>query len=247
MTNEQLFLTVDAPQLLLSSVVKVSADVQALVQEIARATDPEAKFEWVVDTISRNSPAVLAIRPVKPSETHSQYAYNAGDMAAEIGTGLQRLLAGERPAHFTDRALEKVRDLTTYRELSTVSFGLEGLQVDMGPDVRGTVDRLLGPAVSSLGAIEGRLESISVHNNRRSFSIYDLLTGQRIICYFGRRITAEKIGAAVERRVSVYGEIRYRSNGSIISVDAQDIEVLQREDELPPPETARGTLSEVVE
>ena len=96
--------------------------------------------------------------------------------------------------------------------------------------------------MTDLDAVEGRLESVTVHE-RRSFSVYDLLTGERTECAFGHRIQLADILGAVERRVRVNGAIRYRETGEIVGMVADSLQVLPGDDALPTAHDVFGILS----
>jgi hypothetical protein len=104
------------------------------------------------------------------------------------------------------------------------------------------VDSVLGNIVSAIGSVEGRLEGLNVHGSNRYFNVYDDLTGERVQCQFGHRIDVAKIGGAVERRVSVSGEIRYRETGEIVNVIAHSLDVFPQESDLPSADDVYGII-----
>lgn len=239
-------LEIDAPELPLSALVAAARDLLGLVTEVAASVEDGTGIRWVVDALSKTSPAVLAVRPVVADDVKDYLSpSDLAAMVAAVPAGIH-VLEGEeevRPRYFSDRALEKLRDLTEFvgKGVTTVKLGSDVDRIDLGERVANGIAALLVPNVRSWGTLEGRLESVTVHGSRE-FSVYDLLTGQRVRCTFGRRIPPSDIGRMVERRVAVFGEIRARQSGVVVSVLAETIEALPKEAELPAASTAVGVL-----
>jgi len=239
-------LEIDAPELPLSALVAAARDLLVLVTEVGTSVENGSGIRWVVDAMSKASPAVLAVRPVVADDM-KDYVPSSGlaAMIDAIPTGIHVLEGSSeaRPRYFSDRALEKLRDLTEFvgKGMTTVKLGSNGDRIDLGERVASGIAALLAPNVRSWGTVEGRLESVTVHGSRE-FSVYDLLTRQRVRCTFGRRISPSDIGRMVERRVAVFGEIRARQSGIVVSILAETIEALPKETDLPAASTAVGVL-----
>jgi len=215
----------------------------SLVREVAGAVvergDP---VRWIVDRVEAGS-LVIRVR-LDPAENVKPVAMHR--VAEAVADGAVRLeQAAERPPFFTDEALARARELAQFR-----GDDLPGIALRNGHDrapvtdrMIENVDKVLGPDLLSIGTIEGRLESVTVHN-RRAFNVYDDLTGQRIECHFGRRIEVEAIAAAVEKRVGVTGELRYRRSGELVGVRAHELEVFHDQSEIPSADDIRRMLRE---
>jgi hypothetical protein len=98
------------------------------------------------------------------------------------------------------------------------------------------------PGLTSIGTVEGYLEGLNIHGASRYFSVYDDLTGERIQCHFPHRIKPDDIGLAIDKRVAVQGEIRYRETGEIVSVNAFSLDVFPSEDKLSTADEVLGIL-----
>jgi hypothetical protein len=170
----------------------------------------------------------------------------ARSVARYLNAGVATLQRGpERPPYFTDRALEKARDLASLvgDDLPSVGIRNGAGQTDVTKALAAHVDTILHRAtLTVIGTVEGRIESLTVHE-RRAFSIYDVLTGDRIECSFGQRILLATILGAIERRVRVHGAIRYRDTGEIVGVLAETLQVLPEDDALPSALDVYGLLS----
>lgn len=99
---------------------------------------------------------------------------------------------------------------------------------------------ILGPATESYGSVEGTLEGLNLHASARYFTIYELLRGRSVRCHFAERIDTADIVAALERRVSVYGQVKYRRDGAEHSVVAEELHVFPDDGDIPPFDSLRG-------
>jgi hypothetical protein len=125
------------------------------------------------------------------------------------------------------RTLENARDI-----VSVLSDGVSQITLSSGSEivsptqrVAATVDYLIAPAYEDYGTLEGRLETLSVHRKTR-FNIYDPLTGQPISCSF-RTDKLEEAHAAFNKRVAISGSIKYGRIGNPVSIQVDNIRVLE--------------------
>lgn len=235
----------ETDELALGRLIDTAEDFFTLVREVATAVIPSGDVHWVVDALSMASPVHLAVRPVSDRPDVTPKALS--DLADTIVSGIAAVQgAPQRPAHFSDRALERARRLATETtsKSTRLRFRSPARQrpITLTPQLVANVDSILGQTVSAIGTVEGRLEAFNVHGTNRYFNVYDALTGERVRCDFAHRIEVTEIGAAAERRVAVHGQIEYRQSGEIVRVTAQSLELFPEEEELPPPEAARGVL-----
>jgi hypothetical protein len=236
---------VDADDISAQRFLDMAADFLAVLREVDREMVPQAGIRWVIDSISKSSPLLLAVRPEtsNPKEPKAIRRH----LVSVVNEGIRTVQArAVRPAHFTDRALEKAKALVESASAggAIVKIGTAKAPVRVDSKLIAHVDSILGATVSSIGTIEGTLEAFNVHGTARSFSVYDALTGDRIRCDFGHRIEITQIGAAAERRVAVHGEIKYRETGEIVNVIAQSMELFPLEEDLPSADAGRGILAD---
>ena len=104
------------------------------------------------------------------------------------------------------------------------------------------VDEIMGVSGHAAGALEGRLETITIHG-RNAFTIYDPLRrgGTRCICDLE---TLNDIGGLLGRRVLVYGDIGYNKGGEPITIRVEQFRLLRDRDDLPQPHDLRGMFAE---
>lgn len=237
--------TIDTADLAFQRFLDMGEELIAVLREVDHEVAPEAQMRWVIETISKASPLILGVRPV-PQRPKTPVSVPR-NVVRTVNAGIRDVQRrAERPAHFTDRALEKARALveTATAGGAIVKIGTAKAPVRVDSQLVRNVDAILGAKVSAIGTVEGTLEAFNVHGTNRYFNIYDALTDVRIRCDFGHRILIDKIGGAAERRVAVHGEIKYRETGEIVNVLAYNLDVFPCEDELPSADAVRGILAD---
>jgi hypothetical protein len=239
---EPLGLEMDHPQLAFSRFIDAAKTFLDFLGEVSKDVAGPGGVRWVLEDASRASPVRLLVRPIAARDDVRQR--DLVDLSRSISEGLAALrIRAERPPHFTDRALEKAEELARKvgPDLILVRIGDQTRRTEMTAQLVANIETVLGDVVTSLGTVEGRLEAVNVHNSRY-FNVYEDLTGRRIRCDFGHRIDTHQIAVAVERRVAVFGEIRYDSNGEIEGMTAESLEVFPAAPDLPTAEDVFGIL-----
>jgi hypothetical protein len=237
-----------AARLTLGQLSRIEEIVAALIREVGGAVvdgDPDS-VRWYVESITSASPIRFELRP-EPATDAVAYSKMPEVVHAVAGGLAQLELHAERPPFFTDRALERAADLVDQlgRGLPAIRVGNATAPVPLTARLKANVTEVLGERrfVESFGTVEGRLETVSVHD-RRYFNVYDELTGERIECHFGGDLTPSDVGRAVGRRVAVTGLIRSRTTGEIVSVQAEDLYVFPDPENLPSADDVLGILAE---
>jgi hypothetical protein len=157
-----------------------------------------------------------------------------------IASGL-RIIESEavRPPYFTDTALFHAKGLAK----------LEGVEVKNGKvgarltkALREHVDLVFGPEEAEWGTVEGRIESVTIRG-QRAFNLYELVTGNKIECSFGHRISTDELGSAMGKRSAVSGVIVYRGD-EVLRVTAEELEIFPSPEELPTADEVFGILAD---
>lgn len=91
----------------------------------------------------------------------------------------------------------------------------------------------------SIGAVEGRLETLSLHQGRRQFRICHHLTGEPVECSLPPELEAA-VKSGLGRRVIVSGVIAYGAEGRPLSVRAERLRVVPEDEALPSPDDVLG-------
>ena len=223
-----------------SKFIEAEEHFRDLIQDVARhviesKSDP---VKWVVTRAEKGSLRLY----VQARPANSKIQPSAMPEATRAVTdGLRSLARGDEPPHyFSPKAIDKARKLASL-DLGIKVGGVEQEPIDVTGRLVAQIDSVLGEPLRSIGRVEGTLERINLHE-KRSFTVWDRLTGQGVECNFGQRITTKHVTDAAERRVSVYGEILYSREGNPLSMTAHEIEVLPSDADLPSAEDVRGIL-----
>lgn len=219
----------------------VSAFV-GLINDVADNVSGEhGAFRWIVSVESGS--AIVHFRP-EPRKASLDYA-PASIKAVNDGLDLVERRP-ERPRFWSDTALRKAKDLAEVLEvddgsLDHVSVKLDRQQVEITRKLTAHVNDLIGADYTSLGTIEGRLRTVTEAGGVH-FIVQDPLTHNSVRCYIEDEDVERYLGA-FRKRVSVYGEIRYRKDGQAISITVREFRVLRESHELPTAKDVKGILA----
>ena len=196
-----------------------------------------------VITEAKGGSVTLGVRP-QPARRNVSAAVMPR-IAKVVTDGIRSLeKTAKRPRHFSDIALEKLRELALVKgpEIPAVTIGNgTGAALPLSARVVEHVEAVLAPEVESIGTVEGNLEGLIIHGKRR-FLIFDPLTARQVTCYFTERVEFETVLKAFGRRVAVSGFLRSRRSGEKVSIQASRLYVFPPDEELPRAEAVRGAL-----
>ena len=189
----------------------------------------------------------LCVRP--QSAIEDVPAHVIPRIAPTVISGIRELQRqAKRPRHFSDDALDKLRDLARLMgpeaPALTVNSGGRDRPVALSSDVLAHVEAVLTPAFRTIGTIEGELEGLIIHGRKR-FLLYDRMAGRQVVCYFGNAVSWEEIRDLFGKRMAVTGEIRSRRSGERVSINVSSYYVFPREEDLPSADEVRGLIGNV--
>lgn len=238
--THRLTLYLDGPRITSDKFVRAVNAFFELITEVAEEVAGRKRpVKWIVSVKEGSVQLNADPQPSKPSVP-------VGLIADTILEGVRALdRSAKRPAYFTDTALRKARELATVTDgvdVERARIQLNRKAASVRHDTVAHVDRILGVSVKDYGSAEGRLETISVRGGAH-LAVYDALTDRKIECII-EPSQLEDAWAALGKRVSVFGLIRYRKTGEPISIEVEDMKVLLAEDALSS-ESVYGVLSEV--
>jgi hypothetical protein len=214
-----------------------------VIREVTRdVVGSPGGVRWLVEDIETNSlDLVLRPEPARASVAQALMAELVGTIARGIRTLEEE---AHRPPHFNDAALGQARDLARLRGRGITKIEVRAADIETRVTTRtvANIEDVVGRTITAIGTVEGRLEAINVHGDR-VFYVWDPITRRRIRCDFGHRIPSTEVGRAVERRVAVTGELRYKENGTLIEIRADELTVLEEADQLPTADDVRGILA----
>lgn len=196
---------------------------------------------WII-SVSEGSALVNAV----PEVVQGRTSVRPPHLVEAISRGMKLVeLRAQRPRYFSDSALRIVRDLGKVPDGQNVEHArirAATSATEVSERTVGHVDRLLGADVTAYGTIEGQLQTLSERRGAH-FAVYDALTDQAIRCSIHRDRLPEA-WHAFGRRVAVSGTIKYRKNGTPVSIEVEEsIFVFPDEDGLPTADDVYGILT----
>ena len=206
-------LTLERDELSLDDLSGAVAAFAGYLEQLDLGQSPSGKrtLDFRVATLSYNTPLLLEAM----SEPREDMVDNGPALAALAIRGAQEIAGGTgRPSRVSDEALEHLRRLAGYsvngHASVTISAPSLSIAAPLTSALVGQVDRVLSQG-DSIGSIEGKLDTISVHI-RPFFTLYDALTGRGVRCYFGedrRALVLKSLG----KKMLAHGRIRRDPGG----------------------------------
>lgn len=213
-------LRIGGDEVLLKNLVAASEKFSQLINEVARAyVGAPGSIRWVVEV--KEGSVRLPLRGSPQSEAVALPKIH--ELATVIADGVALIeQKPERPEYFSDKALEKAKELA---KLPDISLRNGADPVHLSGHLMANVDQLLGKPQRVFGSVEGRLEKLDIHGPSK-FIIYSSLTGKSVKCRFGKYVSLEEVTAAVGKRVGARGLVERRPDGEPIGVEVQELHVL---------------------
>jgi len=201
-----------------------------------RGRDP---VRWIVSGAKKSSPLELRFtgQMVNPHDPVGLVPETVEAVVTGIRTIARR---PHRPRYFTDIALEEAKALANFASVSLKNGTAR--PTPLNRKVAEHIDELIGPKITSVGTVVGRLEGLTIHG-KKMLVVYEQLTGRRVECVFPV-VMLDKALAGFNKRISVYGTIHSRTTGEKISVDVEEMEIFPPDSELPTAEDVRGILGD---
>lgn len=245
MSERRFAVDVEGPRVTLHRLAKTASSALDLLTAVDAELSGRSGggLEWIVSELEGGSVHVGATPELRDENVSPEIADRVLDA---VGEGLETIERDPtRPAHFSDDALSHARKLTEAlgeEGVERVRVRSNGRSVDVTRRLAGNVDDLLGGRLKSIGSVEGRLETIALHG-RAYFSVYDAVSGGAVKCYFPSEMLDE-VRESLGRRVVASGVIWSTRSGDVSSVKVRDLDVLPREEDLPPASAAEGMLAD---
>jgi len=240
--SDQLTLKIDGARITADRFLKAVSSFVALINDVSeKVTQERGAFRWIVSV--EEGSAIVHFRP----EPHHAEARQLPVSMRAIRDGFESLeKRPQRPRYWSDNALRKAKDLAEVLDVATgaldhVSVKANSHAQQITRKTSANVDALIGSEYKSLGSIEGRLRTVTEAGGVH-FVVQDAVTHNSIRCFFNEDNVEEYI-KAFRKRVSVYGEIRYRKDGEPVSISVHDFRVLRESQELPTANDVKGILA----
>lgn len=230
-----------------SQFVRGVKDFFGILRSVSKnVTGEKSGVEWSISV--RSGSNLIEARGFPTAATNVDKVLTTID---SIDTGLESLNSGtdRLPTFFTDKTLDYVRDLGNLAEnskdkgLEKVEVRVNGSWVRFGAQSVVSVNSIRGDKHEAVGSVEGRLQMVSDRRGYR-FVIYDDLHDQRVECRFkGDDEILEQALNAFGKRVSVFGIVKYKQDGSPTRVKVERLRVFRPEEELPSIDSMQGIFN----
>lgn len=209
-----------------------------LVKEVTRQVTPRQQ-KWLVRVYPGSAGVGLYTKPGTFLESER------ATIRQSVVDGLDQLEHGERPKHYTDRAVEHARSIRTAfeRKNRVVTIRIWNRNESSRAVSEEIVERakhLLDAVYEDDGSVEGTLEILSGHGGL-SVCIFDPLDARRIKCDISEDDLKTAL-AAFQQRVEIFGKVHYRRDGMPVSVKVERIVPFPPPEDIPALEEIRGIL-----
>ena len=210
-----------------------------LVKEVARSvTTRQKRGEWLIKVYPGSAGIGLYGKPGAFAESEM----NA--IRENVLRGVAILESGERPHHYSDKAIEHARDLSKlfarHQKPSRIRLWAKNdRSFALQPSIAVTADKILDPVFEDMGSVEGTLEVISGHG-KFEVVVYDPIDGRSVKCELPNEQIMNEALQYFMTRVEVVGKVRYRKDGAPVSVRVEKIIPLPTE--RPDLKLVRGIL-----
>lgn len=210
------------------------------VDEITKAQSGDgSQVTWTIKV--RQGSNLIGVQPSSSASTsrlamiynvasHAPRAVARGDIA---GAGV------------TEKALAHLKALSDIAKKSLtshVNIWVRRDPVAIGARISEIVEEDARASYQDYGSLEGRLEAIQDVSGGLKIRVKDYLYPRAINCKVPERLI-ERVMAGFRRRVELHGNIHFRLEGTPISIDVDDIDLLPEDDDLPTPGQVRGLLT----
>jgi len=233
-------LEIGASHLSPGTFIKAVRAFLGLVDEITTGLcDPERMIEWTVQVYSGSNLIGVTALPGIPDKSVLK-------LVGILSSGIEAFeTSAIEPDHFSDQAVKYLRDLgslTDGIEPNRTSVHIWGRKnvVEITRNSVKNYTRLYRDEIKDHGSIEGKLQTVS---ERGGFHvvIYEPVWDKAVRCYLSDDLLEIAL-ANFGKRVQVFGQIKYRKDGSPISIQIEEISGFPDSDDIPDFRSVRGIL-----
>lgn len=192
--------------------------------DVSLSQDFKPTVDWRLKTLSYSSPVKIVAEPFIKEDRPDNRAF----VIDTILSGVQSLAtSNKRPTGFSDKALEKARNLSKSKSngIDKIEIIVDEVDFDFISNIAENVNVILKPGRVIYGSVEGRLERMNSHGDF-SFHIFEPILIRRVKCELVNpkdTILKEKVIGLYENDVIVSGMLSTNINGEVISVEIENI------------------------
>jgi hypothetical protein len=242
--NRQLSLTIQGklghiPFSTFATMARNSCDI---LEELDSAVSqrPRGSLEWFISGVSTLASVTITVEP----RSHVKGVDHSPKVAELFVNGWDHIQKEHTtPPYFSDYSLRKTQSIAkALRKNGAEAIKVEDIQHQTSGLIRAEVAEGIGQLISvryqEVGSVEGRLEMISIHGTPR-VTLYHSITRRSVSCKFGTGLL-ETAKEGLGKRVIVHGTVYLNYVHEPVKVDAQNIVILPKEEQLPTAKDLRG-------
>lgn len=237
--DTDLTLELDEDEITVSEFTAALDHFIGLVKEVTRRIAPRRRQNWLIKVYPGSAGIGFYGKP--GTFTASEIAL----IREEVLDGITALEEGKRHPSFSDRAIEHARGISTVfahrkkpSRIRVWSANEKSLLVRT--TVAETAAKILEPIFEDEGSVEGTLEVLSGHG-KFEIVVYDPIDGRAIKCEIAEKEMIASLQSFM-KRVEVFGKVRYRKDGTPVSVRVERIVPFPTKSEIPSVSYTRGIL-----
>jgi len=239
--NEKLILEIDGPEVPAEKFEKGIRSFLKILKDVSQSVSGTKNgIKWAVEV----KPA--CIRVIYKPIAEANYIENVPVILDTVEEGIKSLEEKKpRPRWFSDNAARYTKNLASI--ISSNGDGIETVKVwrngkanTVSYNTIATVTALFKTRYKDRGSLVGRLSVIS-EKQRYKFFVVDPITKRDTRCNFEEDML-EDVLDAFTHRIEVSGLIKYRKDGSPISIDVEEFFVFPDSTDLPKSRDVRGLL-----
>src|SRR5271157_1580686 len=197
-------------------------------------------LNWYVADLSKNGNLALEVEskikaPAKNKRARADVSIAVAESFVTTFENIQN--RGISPPYLSEYGLVKLQAMMGLLHRNgassfTATSVDQNRSISVTEEAEKTLRQLIPPIRSYNGSVEGRLETISVHGNKK-FIAYHSLTRKAITCTISSDADLEIAKNALGRKVSVFGKISVNIKSEPLKVDVRSIRILGLNKRLP--------------
>jgi hypothetical protein len=239
-----LFLKLDGEKISSSAFKKAIDHFFSFVDKLSiQLSDKNRPARWIISV--KKGSICLGLHP----ESTTEQTIGFPGLIKEIETGINQISKkDERPSYYSNEVLS---DLNALAKLPMQkNSGIKGIyiipngnEMEVSSSMKTNIDSILKIQREEFGSFEGTLKIISIVQGLH-FQIYEFVHDHAIKCLMDEKILGEAL-RAFNKRVYVFGLIRYSKGGIPSEIQVKDLRVLRDENELPTANEVLGILKDI--
>jgi hypothetical protein len=203
----------DAGDLRLDDFLEEMEKVRTALRETERLLYGKApSLYFRIKKLQKNSPTHVTLEAVSDAQDERGEPQYASRVVRSLTTNLRLIARKKRPAKIEVPVLVAYRDLTTPIEKRAIEVEIQSANHSVRIDrrFRDILDQIIGADEISYGSLSGTIEAINLHDQKKRFWLYPTVGPTRVFGRF-RNKDRRRFAAAVDKYVTVYGRLRYKT------------------------------------